>query len=101
VLEISAIDTPFPGGGPEVEVFGSLFLSVPPVVDDEGFHWSQFWIIHPNPDWETVKVFIPTTFEILAMHIETRSFNLVPEPSVLALVGVGLLGLTIAGRRRV
>lgn len=100
VFEISAVDTPFPGGGPEVVVFGSHFLTLDPVIDDQGYHWSEFWVIHPNPDWETVKVVIPRTFEILAMHIETRSFNLVPEPSALALVGIGLLGFTIAGRRR-
>jgi hypothetical protein len=101
VFEISAIDTPFPGGGQGVEVFGSFVQSLAPFVDQDGhYHWTEWWVIHPNPDWERLTLVVPDSFEILGIHIDTVSLNLVPEPAALALVSVGLLGLTFAGRRR-
>ncbi len=60
----------------------------------------EHWEMHPNPDFETVKVFIPTAFEFLSMHITTQSIGEVPEPGVLVLLGGGFAGLLFAGRRR-
>ena len=59
------------------------------------------WELHPNPDWEKITVFIPVEFEPLSFHIRTLSFGeVVPEPSSLALVSMGRIGLATAGRRR-
>jgi hypothetical protein len=101
VLGIEAWDTPFGTGGDPIQVSGSFHKSNSLSTGD-GFEHSQWWVIHPNPDWETVRVVIPRTFGILSLHIDTYSIDLnVPEPSSLALVVVGSLGLLVAGRRRI
>jgi hypothetical protein len=101
VLSIEAWDTPFGSGGDPIQVFGSFHKSKS-FATDGGFEHSEWWVIHPNPDWEVVRVFIPRTFEIFSLHIDTYSINMnVPEPSALALVSVGLVGLLVAGRRRI
>jgi hypothetical protein len=51
----------------------------------------------PNPDWEVVKIFAPTAFELDDIMIYTKS---IPEPGTAALMAAGLFGLGMAGRRR-
>ena len=93
VLDIIGADAPFfPPPGPALPVYGE-FLSATCAPE----RCDEHWVMHPNPDFETVKVFIPTAFEFVSMHIVTQS---VPEPGALALVAVGLVGLLAAGRRR-
>lgn len=92
VLDIIGADAPFDHPGPALPVIGELVES-----DCNSTQCIERWVLHPNPDFETVKVFIPTGFEFSSMHIFTQS---VPAPGALALVGSGLLGLLLLGRRR-
>jgi hypothetical protein len=94
VLDIIGADAPFfPPPGPALPVVAEFVSAT-----CSSTQCDEHWVMHPNPDFETVKVFIPTGFEFLSMHITTQS---VPEPGALALVGGGLLGLLAAGRRQV
>jgi hypothetical protein len=99
-LDIIGADAPFFGGGPAVPVLGTIVAAER---SDEFFDdtvrtsYYERWDLFPNPDFETVKVFIPVTFELSSFHITTQS---VPEPSTLALVSFGLVGLVVGGKRR-
>ena len=92
VLDIIGSDSPYPSGGPSVPVFGVYVGGTrqPELV-------TEAWEMFPNPDWEVVKLFAPTAFELDSISIMTQS---IPEPGTAALITAGLLGLCMAGRRR-
>ena len=58
---------------------------------------TEAWEMFPNPDWEVVKIFVPSAFELESIQIATQS---IPEPATAALLLAGLFGLGLAGRRR-
>ena len=58
---------------------------------------TEAWEMFPNPDWEIVKIFAPTAFQLQSIEIATQSL---PEPGTAALTAAGLFGLGMAGRRR-
>ena len=38
----------------------------------------EAWEMFPNPDWEVVKIFAPSAFELESIQISTQS---IPEPA--------------------
>ena len=108
VLSIVATDTLY-GGGPttviECPESDDCHLSwqdsqVTPGDPDLLQVW-EIWHLYPNPDWEVVTVFIPAEFDPISFHVITQSVgDVVPEPSSLVLVSLGLLGLARFGRPR-
>jgi hypothetical protein len=92
VLDIIGSDSPYGSPGPSVPVIGSYASgSVGSTVVFEA------WEMFPNPDWEVVKIFVPTAFELQSISIWTQS---IPEPGTVALLAAGLFGLGLAGHRR-
>jgi hypothetical protein len=81
-------------GGPSYPVFGSLISGskTPTLVQ-------EYWEMFPNPDWETVKLYVPTAFELQRIIIDTQS-TAVPIPAAIWLFGSGMLGLVAVARRR-
>jgi hypothetical protein len=92
VLDIIGSDSPYGSPGASVPVFGSLVSR-----DPQSELVTEAWEMFPNPDWEVVKIFVPTAFELESIRIETQS---IPEPTTAALMAAGLLGLALAGRRQ-
>lgn len=75
-----------------VDTFGAFLDS------DEtfpGFHRVESWEILPNPDWETIRIFLPEGAIVNQVVIDTISF---PTPG--AASAFGLAGLALARRRR-
>ena len=60
-----------------------------------GFHRVEVWDIEPNPDWETIRIFLPEGSIVNQVVIDTISF---PTPG--AVSAFGLAGLALARRRR-
>jgi hypothetical protein len=56
----------------------------------------ELWHLYPNPDHETVTIFVPTTFDLESIHIVTQS---VPLPPAVLLLGSTLFGLVFLRRK--
>jgi len=99
VLSIIGADAPFEGPpGPALPVFGSLMDDGVELRDTpDGRDWIEHWELGPNPDFETVLMFVPIGFELQSIHITTQS---IPEPSTLALLATGAALLAFRARRR-
>jgi hypothetical protein len=55
------------------------------------------WEIIPNPDYEYVKLTVPSTIQPCQVVVDTVS---VPEPSMSVLLCIGVIGLAVRGRLR-
>jgi hypothetical protein len=90
VLDVFGADSPYDEPGPAVPVQG-YFVSgmITPTLVNE------LWEMFPNPDFEHVKIWAPTEFELVSIQIVTQS---VPIPPTMLLFGSSLLGL--AGFRK-
>ena len=92
VLDIIGSDSPYGSPGSSVPVFASLVSR-----DPQSELVTEAWEMFPNPDWEVVKIFVPSAFELESIQIATQS---IPEPGTAVLLVAGLFGLGVAGRRR-
>ncbi len=90
VMDIIGGDSDFDNGGPALPVFGVFDNAI-----ETSTNVVEYWHMLPNPDFETVKLFVPAAFELQTINIWTES---VPEPTTLALLGLG--GLVLVRRRR-
>lgn len=94
VLSIVGADSDFDNGGPALPVIGSFVsgTSSPTLV-------TEYWEMFPNPDFETIDIYVPAQFELQSISIATQS-TVVPIPAAIWLFGSGLLGLVGFARRR-
>jgi hypothetical protein len=93
VLDIIGSDSDYSNGGPAQPVHGSFIsgTSSPTLV-------TEYWEMFPNPDFEIVKIYAPSEFELQSIAIDTQST--VPVPASAWLFGSGLLGLVGISRRK-
>lgn len=115
-LKLLRVQITYQGPAPTTTVFG--FLGVPGtgdgvveqlvahVPDSAGLppglppgtsYFYDDWTIRPNPDWEQVVIYMSEGTFVDQVVIDTVSF--VPEPSSIALAGLGVLGLWVRRRR--
>lgn len=66
------------------------------VVFQDAMHVYEDWHIMPNPDWEIIKVAVPTGVTLTQVVIDTISW--VPAPATLAMIALG--GVFALRRRR-
>ena len=55
---------------------------------------AEMWRLSPNPDWETINIWVTTTMSVDQIVVDTIS---VPEPAALLLLGLG--GLLLRHRK--
>ena len=97
VLSVGGVDNPGPFANPpdpdavSVPVPG-IFVSLS--ATDSSFH--ELWHIYPNPDWETVAVFVPPIFTLDTLGIVTQS--VVPLPPAILLLFTGGVACVVFGR---
>lgn len=90
VVDIIGGDSEFGVPAPSLPVIGSFVNGF-----TEPTQVTEYWTMQPNPDFETVKVFIPETFNVVAVEVWTES---IPEPASMALLALG--GMAMVRRRR-
>jgi len=91
VLNVFGSDSPFGVPGPSVPAAGKFV---------DGTLSSQLvteqWNIFPNPDFDYVKLWAPTAFELDSIQIVTQS---VPLPASILLFGSAIAGLAFVRRK--
>ena len=97
VLDIIGADSEFGKPGPAQYYVGE-WEAVDGITIDGGIEMVEWWHIYPNPDFEIVKIFAPTVFELESIKITTQS--VVPIPQTILLLGSGLAVLMGLARRR-
>jgi hypothetical protein len=59
---------------------------------------SELWHIYPNPDYETVTVWVPDAFELESIKVATQSVP-IPLPAAVLMLGPALFGLLVIRRK--
>ena len=91
VLDVFGVDSPFGVPGPAVPVMGHFVAGTasPTLVTEQ-------WEIFPNPDFEYIKIWAPTEYELQSIAIETQS---VPLPPSILMLGSTIFGLGLLRRK--
>lgn len=90
---------PFDANDPITSVAPVGLVDTPIAGDPSGRrHLLETWEIKPNPDFESIQVFVPEGVVVDQVVIDTIST--VPEPGSVALLMMGVAGAVVTVRRR-